>query len=215
MVKGGSAQYIKSLIKQLDCTWRISSPVNNIQRHNQQITIVTNDNKSHTFDAVILATHSDQALNLLETPSEQEREILKRISYEKNHVIVHTDESIMHPNKQSWASWNTQVPYDLDQTTLRCCTATYWMNLLQGLPIKTNVFSTLNSSHRIDPKKILKERTYEHPIFTADSVAAQKQKALINGQQNTYYVGAYWGWGFHEDGARSAYETAELIKTQL
>jgi len=215
VVKGGSSQYIKALKKSLDCQWYISSAVTRVKRHENQILITTDDDNSHKFDAVVMATHSDQALALLENPSNDEQSILGDICFENNHVVVHTDEQVMHPNRKSWASWNTQVPDELDPNSTSCCTANYWMNSLQDLPIKTNVFSTLNSHSKIDKSKILKERTYAHPIFTAKSVAAQTKKSVINGQQHTYYVGAYWGWGFHEDGARSAYETTQLIKSQL
>ena len=212
VVKDGSKSYVDALHQQLSCRWKIESPVSQVKRFDNRVEITTIDQQTETYDAVIIATHSDQALQILDQPTDDEKSILGRIKYEKNHVVVHTDESIMDPNKQSWASWNTEVPHSLDSITQKCCTANYWMNLLQNLPIKTNVFATLNSHHRINKDKILQERTYAHPIFTAESVAAQKQKAVINGQQNTYFVGAYWGWGFHEDGARSAYEAVQLIR---
>ena len=216
VVKGGSNRYVSALQQQLNCSWKLNSPVYSIQRSDNGIKILTQDQQAQSYDAVVVATHSDQALKLLEQPSKDEKMILEKIEYEKNHVVVHTDESIMHPNKQSWASWNTEVPKNLNnQNSELCCTANYWMNLLQSLSIKTNVFATLNSHSRIQKDKILQERHYSHPIFTSQSVAAQKQKNIINGKQNTFYAGAYWGWGFHEDGARSAYETCELIKQQF
>lgn len=215
VVKGGSRCYVDALHEKIKCHWKINSPVEKIHRGNDTINITTSNQESETYDAVIIATHSDQALKLLDQPSDDEQSILQQIKYEKNHVVVHTDENIMDSNKQSWASWNTEVPSSLEPSTEQCCTANYWMNLLQRLPIKTNVFATLNSNHRIAENKILTKRTYYHPIFTATSVAAQKQRPLINGKKNTYYVGAYWGWGFHEDGARSAFETAQLIKAQF
>lgn len=215
VIKGGSQSYIDALKQRIQCKWFVSSPVTSIKRTNDRIELLIKNGEHQTFDAVIIATHSDQALKLLDEPSAQEQSILGAINYEQNEVIVHTDERVMHPNKQSWASWNTQVPTTFDENSFRCCTANYWMNLLQNLPVQTNVFSTLNSHHKITSEKILKKRHYAHPVFTAKSVAAQKQKTMINGQLKTYYAGAYWGWGFHEDGARSAFETAELIKAQL
>ena len=128
---------------------------------------------------------------------------------------MHTDENIRHPNRLSWASWNTEVPSQSDSVTHRFCTANYWMNSLQNLPINTNVFTSLNSHHKIASDKILSERFYAHPVFNAESVAAQKDKYLIDGQNRSYFVGAYWGWGFHEDGARSAFEVSQLIREQL
>lgn len=214
VISNGSHSYVKALKEQLSCQWQTNSAVQCLKRTDSGVTIVTTD-QQHQFDAVIIATHSDQALALLDQPSEHEKAILGAIKFENNHVVVHTDDSIMHPNKQAWASWNTEVPSVLDPASQRCCTANYWMNLLQDLPIKTNVFTTLNSQHRIASDKVLKERHYAHPIFTKDSVAAQKKLPLINGKNHTFYVGAYWGWGFHEDGARSAAQSCELLKQQL
>lgn len=215
VIKNGSSSYIKALQQQLNCEWKINAPVSSVTRTNNNVTINCVSGEAHSFDAVIFATHSDQALALLEQPSEHELDVLGAISYEKNHVVVHTDDSVMPANKQAWASWNTEVPNEFNPVTQRCCTANYWMNLLQGLAIKTNIFTTLNSHHKIDPNKVLVERHYAHPIFTATSVTAQQQKHLIDGKNRSYFVGAYWGWGFHEDGARSAAQTCALVKTDL
>lgn len=214
VVKGGSASYVEALHKALKCQWQLNTSVTKVERHYQQVFVTTKDD-TQAFDAAVFATHSDQALAMISSPSEDEQRILSAIPFEQNHVIVHTDDSIMHPNQRSWASWNTEVPNQFDSVTQQCCTANYWMNSLQNLPLKTNVFSTLNSNHKINPSKILKERFYTHPIFTAKSVAAQKDKPRIDGKNRSYFVGAYWGWGFHEDGARSAYEVSQLIREQV
>jgi len=176
---------------------------------------VFSESGEQRYDAIVMATHADVSLALLEDPSVSEREILSDIKFELNHVVVHTDESLMHPNKLSWASWNTVVPRASDSNSLNCCTANYWMNSLQGLNLKSNVFTTLNSTQHIAADKILAERHYSHPIFTAESVAAQKRLSEINGENNTYFVGAYWGWGFHEDGARSAAQACKLMEAQF
>lgn len=215
VVVGGSDSYVIALQKQLDCTWHIGSKVLNVMRDADAVTVQTADGNCLRFDAVVLATHADQALAILDQPSDSEQQILGNIQFEKNHVVVHTDESIMHPNRAAWASWNTVVPDQMDSNSLQCCTANYWMNSLQGLDMKSNVFTTLNSHDRIDPSRVLAERSYDHPIFNAESIDSQRQLQKINGSNNTYYVGAYWGWGFHEDGARSARTASELIRQQL
>ena len=176
---------------------------------------MTSASGTEDYDAVVMATHADVSLKILGDASVLEKEILGDLKFETNHVLVHTDESMMHPNKLSWASWNTVVPRAEDQNSLQCCTANYWMNSLQGLDLKTNVFTTLNSTSQVDSDKVLAERFYEHPIFTVESVAAQKRLPEINGVNRTFHVGAFWGWAFHEDGARSAYNAAELIKSQF
>lgn len=214
VLKNGSDSYVKALRKQLDVTWKSGSAVTSISR-TDKVSIATELGDSEQFDAVVLALHADQALSILADPTNEERDILSKIPFEKNHVVVHTDESIMHPNRQSWASWNTEVPNDFDQNTQRVCTANYWMNSLQNLSLKSNVFTSLNSHYKIDHSKILIERIYYHPIFTASSVAAQQKKHQIDGQHATFYTGAYWGWGFHEDGARSAADISQLIRAQV
>jgi len=214
VLKNGSASYVDALRNHLACNWHRNSPVDLVQRFKEHV-VVKAAGKEHHFDAVVFATHADQTLALLDQASEDETDVLGAMQFEDNHVVVHTDEAIMHPNKKSWASWNTQVPHQNDTRSLQCCTANYWMNSLQNLTLKTNVFATLNTNHRIDPQKTLTERHYSHPVFTAKSVAAQQRKQRIDGKNRSYFVGAYWGWGFHEDGARSALEVSQLVKEQV
>lgn len=215
VIKGGSKRYISALQKKINCEWRTETIINKIMRSNNGVEIALSSGAIEKFDKVIFATHSNQALELLDAPSQSEQEILGDIEFEKNHTVVHTDESVMHANKLSWASWNTEVPTEYNPNTLKCCTANYWMNSLMSLSLKTNVFTSLNSHQTIDPEKILVERYYFHPIFTAKSVAAQKSKHIIDGQNHSYFVGAYWGWGFHEDGARSAVNVCRKIKEEF
>jgi predicted NAD/FAD-binding protein len=205
---------VKALREQLNVNWKSGSAVTKVSRADH-VTVQTADGNEATFDAVVMALHADNALSILDQASEDEQSVLAAMPFERNHVVVHTDESIMHPNRLSWASWNTEVPNDFDSNTQRVCTANYWMNSLQGLNLKPNVFTSLNSQAKIDPAKILLERVYDHPVFTAKSVAAQKKKHLIDGKQATYYTGAFWGWGFHEDGAKNATEVSQLIRSQL
>lgn len=215
VVKNGSASYVEELQKQLTCDWKLNQNITNISRSEHGVNIQTADGHQEQYDSVIMATHADTALRLLGDASAEEQHILGAIPFEKNHVVMHTDETIMPSNKRAWASWNTDVPHEEDQNTLRCCTANYWMNLLQGLSLDSNVFTTLNSGKKINPDKVLVERHYSHPVFTAESVSAQKKLPQINGMNHTYYVGAYWGWGFHEDGARSAYNACQILKKNL
>lgn len=214
VIEQGSNNYIKALRQQLKVNWKSDSEVVSVLRDNV-VEIQTRDGSSATFDAVVFALHADEALSIIDKPSPHEVSVLGDIPFETNHVVVHTDDSIMHRNRQSWASWNTEVPSDFDPKTQRVCTANYWMNSLQGLDLNTNVFTSLNSTHKIDPSKVLAKRTYSHPVFTAQSVAAQKNKSMLDGRKLSYFVGAYWGWGFHEDGARSAVDVCKQIRSQL
>ncbi len=215
VVKNGSSSYVEALQKKLRCQWRLNTSVTKVTRSHVGVTVHTEDGLAQSFDAVIFACHADRALSIIDEPSEEEINILSAIPFEPNHVVVHTDESIMHSNRQSWASWNTEVPTKLNPAISGCCSANYWMNSLQSLPIQTNVFTTLNSHKSIDRDRILIERHYRHPIFTKESVAAQKRKNKICGQNHSFFVGAYWGWGFHEDGARSAFETCKRLQLAL
>ncbi len=215
VVKNGSASYVEALQAKLNCEWRLGASIAQINREADGIIIEEASGKKRRFDAVIMACHADTSLELLGDSTQAEKDILGAIPFEKNHVVVHTDDSIMHPNKRAWASWNTEVPHASNPNSLGCCTANYWMNSLQGLTVKRNVFTTLNGVNRITEDKILAERYYSHPVFTPQSVAAQRRLPEINGKQNTYYAGAYWGWGFHEDGARSAWQSAQLLLKKL
>lgn len=214
VVKNGSASYVEALREKLACQWRLNTQVNRILRRDDKVELVVNDDIL-SFDAVVIATHSDQALEMLADASADEQRILSAIPYERNEVVVHTDAGLMPKNKLAWASWNTEVPQDFNHDSTNVCTANYWMNSLQGIDTNTQIFTSLNSLQKVDQKKVLAKRVYYHPVFTADSVAAQADKAIIDGSRRTYYVGAYWGWGFHEDGARSATQVSQQILVDL
>ena len=208
VIQNGSFQYINAIKKLPNCDFRVNCGATNILRDKNKVTIHSASSEPEEFDAVFITAHSDQAINLLSTPSKPERDILQAIPFQQNNVVIHTDESIMSENKKTWASWNTRVP----KSKQAICTATYWMNSLQGLNKQTNVFVSLNPYQNIDKNKVLKTRVYHHPVYTPQSVAARKRLTEINGKQRTFYAGAFWGWGFHEDGARTATQAVELFK---
>jgi predicted NAD/FAD-binding protein len=154
-----------------------------------------------------LACHSDQALALLQDASIAEAEILGAMPFQQNEVVLHTDASLMPKHPKAWASWNA-LKFSSAQER---CTVTYCMNLLQNLDTTVPILVSLNCTDRIDPGKILQQRTYQHPVYTPASLAAQRRRAAINGQHHTWYAGAYWGWGFHEDGASSAQDIIDAL----
>ncbi|MBL0029635.1 MAG: dehydrogenase, partial [Rhodanobacteraceae bacterium] len=165
------------------------------------------DSGSERFDQIVLACHSDQALALLADASDREREILGAIGYQFNDTVLHTDVSLLPKHRKAWAAWNALMLDDVRQA----CTVTYDMSQLQGIQAPENFCVTLNCSDRIDPARILKRLRYHHPIYTRASVAAQARRDEISGQKRTWYAGAYWGWGFHEDGMRSAVNVARAL----
>ncbi|GAB4266879.1 MAG: FAD-dependent oxidoreductase [Methylomicrobium sp.] len=205
-VKGGSSTYVEAFKQRFNGRLRLNCPVRSIERNADSV-IVNDDHESARFDAVIMACHGDQALRLLADPSREEREVLGAFAFQDNDTVLHTDAALMPKHPKAWASWNALKP-DGEQAH---CTVTYYMNLLQSLNAPEPLLVTLNCTDRIDPMKILMRRHYRHPIYTPASLAAQKRHTEINGVNRTYYAGAYWGWGFHEDGASSAQQAIALL----
>jgi len=205
-VCGGSSSYIQAFSREFNGEIRLNCPVLAVSRDRVGVSIRTRNGQEH-YDHLILACHSDQALSLLDDASVQESEILGAMTYEANDVVLHTDATLMPKHPKAWASWNA-LKLSQDQTG---CTVTYYMNMLQNLDAPEPLLVTLNCTDRIDPTKILQQRQYHHPVYTPASLAAQKRRDEINGVNNTWYTGAYWGWGFHEDGAKSAQEVVNLM----
>ena len=202
VVKGGSKRYVEKMISNFKEKIRLSTPVKKVKRDENKVMVTFGSNNQHaeSFDAVVFATHSTQSLELLDQPTEAEVEILGAIPYQKNDALLHYDDSILPKRKLAWASWN----YLLDQNQGKPVALTYNMNILQGLTCKKTFCVTLNSENRVNPEKVIKYLSYEHPLFTLEGMKAQKRKHEISGVNNTYYCGAYWQNGFHEDGVVSA-----------
>ena len=212
VIKGGSKAYVQEITKGFKRDIKLSSPVKKVTRNSCGAKIYCEkDSDPIQFDKVIFATHSDQALALLEDPSEDEISILSALPYQKNTVIIHTDASLMPKNKLTWSSWN----YRLSEDQNRPVTLTYNMNILQSLKAKPDLLITLNCVDQIDPSMVIKKIEYQHPLFTVDGLRAQKRYKLICGANNTFYCGAYWGNGFHEDGVNSALEACKFFGVSL
>ena len=209
VIKNGSKQYVKKIINQFNGTINLNTPVIKVSRNENQVIIKTKTN-SDVFDAVIFATHSDQSLRLLQDYSDDEKNILSKIKYQKNTALIHTDTSILPKRKNAWSSWNYLLNKDDDTVTL-----TYNMNILQSLNASKTYCVTINDCDLIDKDKIIKKINYEHPLFTKDTIESQNNKNLINGVNNTYFCGAYWGNGFHEDGVNSALDVCKKFGMEL
>jgi len=212
VIKGGSKIYVQKIIEGFKEKILLSCPVKEVLRDSTGVKIYCKkDQEPKQFDKVIFATHSDQALSLLKDPSENEVAILEAFPYQKNTAILHTDVSLMPKNKLTWSSWNYLLNENQDQPV----TLTYNMNILQSLDAKPDFLVTLNSNSNIDSSKIIKKVEYHHPLFTVDGISAQKRKKQINGVNNTFFCGAYWGSGFHEDGVNSALDVCMLLGETL
>lgn len=206
VVKGGSTRYIDAMRARWQVRERLECKVWKVEREADGARVHSTAGVEG-FDQVILACHSDQALRLLEDADPFERQVLGAINYQHNEVVLHTDASLLPRNRKAWAAWNAHVPKAADAP----CTVSYCMNLLQGLPGDTPLVVTLNDSARIDPAKVLRRMRYAHPVHDHAAVAAQQRWADIQGQRHTWFAGAYWGWGFHEDGIRSARRVVDAL----
>jgi uncharacterized protein len=206
-VSGGSISYVEAITGPWRDRVRLRAPVRRIERLGGGVRIEAEGCESEDFDQVVIATHSDQALALLADPSEAEREILGAIPYQRNEAVLHTDASLLPRRRATWSSWN----FHLSPEPAGGTTVTYWMNNLQRLRSKRELLVTLNRGDEIDPEKALRRFSYEHPVYTAEGVAAQARHGEISGIRNTHFCGAYWGWGFHEDGVLSAIRACERI----
>ena len=206
VVKGGSARYIDALRARWQVRERLACPVLKVERTPWEVRVHSTAGVE-SFDEVIMACHSDQALKLLGDASPLEHDVLDAIGYQRNEVVLHTDASLLPRNRKAWAAWNAHVPQDPSAP----CTVSYCMNLLQGLPGGTPLVVTLNNSAQIDPAKVLRRMQYAHPVHNHAAIAAQQRWAELQGRRRTWFVGAYWGWGFHEDGIRSARRVVDAL----
>jgi predicted NAD/FAD-binding protein len=204
VIKGGSQRYAEKLVAPFLDRIHLKSPVESMGRFPDYVEIRAKmggqDYRSLRFDHVIIATHSDQALSMLADPTPTEKEVLGNIHYQANEAVLHTDTSLLPQRRLAWAAWN----YHLLGTKPDRAVLTYHMNTLQSLTAPCEFCVTLNQTQAINPAKILHRITYHHPVYSPEAVAAQKRHAEINGVNRTSYCGAYWGFGFHEDGVNSA-----------
>jgi predicted NAD/FAD-binding protein len=217
-VTGGSQQYVRALTARLSKPVRINSAVTKVVRTadaerplGAAVEVVTAAHGPDTFDAVILAGHSDQSLELLGDPTPAERQVLGAIRYQPNLATLHTDSRLLPRQPRARASWN----YHLGTGSGREATLTYWMNNLQGIESSHDFLVTLNRAEEIDRTTVLAEFEYDHPVFDAAAMAAQRRRPEIQGAHGTFFAGAYWGYGFHEDGVVSALDVCRHFGTGL
>ncbi|QBB69851.1 FAD-dependent oxidoreductase [Pseudolysobacter antarcticus] len=206
VVKGGSQSYVRAMTANWKVQARTNCAVTAIRRDSEGVQIDSSAGIER-FDQVVLACHSDQALKLLADASEREQSILGAMPYQFNETVLHTDERMLPRRRKAWAAWNATIPQRADDN----CTVTYCMSLLQSLHAPVTFCTTLNRTAQIDPDKILRRMSYQHPLYSHASVAAQTRKAEIQGSNRTWFCGAYWGWGFHEDGMRSAVDVINAL----
>lgn len=205
-VKGGSSQYVRALRARWGVRERTRCAVRRIARGNDCVRVESSAGQEN-FDHAVLACHADQALSLIENPSDRHRDILGAMAYQENDTVLHTDDTLLPRRRKAWAAWNAFVP----KKESGHCTVSYCMNILQSLDSEQPIVVSLNCTDRIAPEKILRRMRYHHPVYNPASVAAQVRKDEIQGAERLWFAGAYWGWGFHEDGMRSAVDVAQRL----
>jgi uncharacterized protein len=208
VIRGGSREYVKRLTAPYAAGLQLNTPVASVQRQPNRVAVRLKNGSVESFDQVFLACHSDQALRLLSDPSHEEREILGAMPYQANEALLHTDSSLMPRRPLAWAAWNYHLPIEPSGRV----TVTYNMNILQSLRAPAQFLLTLNRGADVDSGKVLGRYVYHHPVFTAAAVAAQRRRHEINGVRRTYFCGAYWSYGFHEDGVNSALVSVEELR---
>ena len=210
VIEGGSRSYVEKLVAGHRERIRLNAPVTRIERHTDHVDVTTASAGTERYDAVFIATHSDQALAMLADPSPAERDVLGEIRYQDNEAVLHTDQALMPKRRRAWAAWNYHLPRDpAGQVAV-----TYNMNILQGLDSDTQYCVTLNNDQHIDDDKIIRRFSYQHPVYTRGTVDAQARQSELNSDR-TFYCGAYWRNGFHEDGVVSALAVVEHFDRRL
>ena len=210
-VRGGARIYVERILRPLGHRVRIGSAVTKVTRHRFGVDVLTDRHGPESFDHVILACHSDQSLNLLGDPTTAERQTLSAIRYQPNTAVLHTDRGLLPRTPRARASWNYRLPAnEADGATV-----TYHLNRLQSIESAHDICVTLNPVEAIDPVHVVKTFEYAHPLLDAGAVEAQRRYAEISGTRGTWYCGAYWGYGFHEDGVQSALRVCRAFGVSL
>ena len=212
-VTGGARHYVDKITEKI-ADKRLNSPVQRIERRDDGVFITSLQHglaRTERFDKVVLATHSDQALALLAAPTEAEQSTLGAIHYHANRAVLHTDASVLPRNPKAWAAWNYERAPATDTESARVCLH-YWLNKLQPLPWEQPVIVSLNPTRDIVHPQVLGTFDYAHPVLDLAAIAAQQRMPALQGQHNTYFCGAWMGYGFHEDGLKAGLAVADLLK---
>jgi predicted NAD/FAD-binding protein len=211
VIRGGSARYVEALTAPFMERIRLRTPVRAVWRDDDGVMVWVRRGEAERFDEVVLATHSNQARDLVRDATPLERSVLAAIPYQVNEAVLHTDVRLLPRRRRAWASWN----YHWRPEPGPRATVTYHMNRLQSLRAEREFCVTLNRTEAIDPERIIRKFSYAHPVFTSAGVEAQRRFSEMSGADRLHFCGAYWGWGFHEDGVRSALRVAERFGARL
>ena len=207
-VSNRSKTYVNKVLKTISGEYYKNYPINKIQRNTNEVKIYYGEkNEFFNYEKVILATHADQALELIENPTSMEKKILSNFQYKKNIAVIHSDDNFMPKNRKIWSSWNSII----DKDNLENNSVTYWLNLLQNLKIDKNIFLTLNPFFEIPEEKIYKKVYFTHPYYDKNTLENQSKLENIQNKENILFCGSYFGYGFHEDGIKSSLEMIKFL----
>ena len=210
-VVGGSRNYVRALLEPLQDRIRFRCPIASVTRTQDGVLVTPAGGSRERFDQVMFASHADQTLKMLADPTRAEQQILSAFPYQPNEAVLHTDTTLITRRKRAWASWNYHIPSGAEQAA----SVTYDLRRLQNHDSVAPILLTLNATGDLDRTKILRTFNYAHPAYSRDSIAAQRRFKEISGQRRTHFCGAYWGYGFHEDGVKSALAVADHFGIDL
>ena len=207
-VSGGSKNYVEKISQQISGDIITNSDVQKVRRNDDGVELVRADGKTSHYDKVIFAMHAPDTLKMIESPTQDEINILSCFAYKQNDAYLHNDTNALYPDKKIYAAWN----YKSNQKD-QAVTLSYWINRLQNIPSNKEYFVSLNETKELN--QVIEKISYEHPQFDAKAIEAQKKREVISGKNDTYFAGAYWRYGFHEDGLWSANCIAQEFGCEL
>lgn len=210
-IEGGAQRYVEVMTQGFKNSIRLDCPVERVDRSSDSVKLHTRSGAALEFDRVIFATHADTTLALLSKPTPKETEILSQFEFQQNKAILHTDQRLLPKSRRAWASWN----YHVSDESAAPASVTYDVNRLQSHGCSQPICVTLNPTHEIDEHHVIKKMLYRHPVFSTGTITTQNRQQEINGENNSFFCGAYWGFGFHEDGLRSGLAVAKCFGKEL
>ncbi len=207
-VKNRSRTYVNKILEKISGEYFKNYNINKVERKTDGVRVFYGeDNEFFDYDKVVFATHADQTISIIKNPTDEEKNLLTKFNYKKNIALIHTDEKVMPSNKKAWSSWNSSI----NSNNLKESSITYWLNLLQNLNVRKNIFLTLNPFFQVDKDKIIKKVEFTHPYYNQEALSFQKNLSNIQNKKNILFCGSYFGYGFHEDGIKSSIDMLKFL----
>ena len=207
-VKNRSRTYVNKILEKISGEYFKNYNINKVERKIDGVRVFYGeDNEFFDYDKVVFATHADQTISIIKNPTDEEKNLLTKFNYKKNIALIHTDEKVMPLNKKAWSSWNSSI----NSNNLKESSITYWLNLLQNLNVRKNIFLTLNPFFQVDKDKIIKKIEFTHPYYNQEALSFQKNLSNIQNKKNILFCGSYFGYGFHEDGIKSSIDMLKFL----